>query len=316
MKKKYFVWSCVVMTFFSACQQAENVNQQVGELPMSIVASISAQKNIPNSRYAGTDPNNVVFKESDRIGVFVDNGSVSEWVYSASEWNSTTTVYWPDKINPHTFCAFYPYDEDDVSITAVPMPSLLNQTGTIESISQCDFLVSSVTQSYGDDGVVKFQGDGAFSHVSSLLQLTFKGVEDLSSSVLKKIKIEGENIVAPTTFSFNDKKVSVLSSDDSDVLEVSLSHEMDGENVTYYFILNEKLDASSVVTLTVEYTTGDKTYVAQKKGFAGNVFAGGVCQSYIMTIMDRLLVISGSSISEWGDGESLDDVVLDGKEKS
>ena len=41
-----------------------------------------------------------------------------------------------------------------------------------------------------------------------------------------------------------------------------------------------------------------------------------MCQSYIMTIMDRLLVISGSSISEWGDGESLDDVVLDGKEKS
>ena len=315
MSKSYFVWSCVVMAFFSACQQAENVTQQE-ELPMSIVASINGQKNVPNSRYAGSNPNDVVFIESDRIGVFVDDNPLSEWVYSASEWNSTKVVYWPDKTNPHTFCAFYPFNEDAVSMTTVPMPSLLNQTGTIESISQCDFLVSSVTQSYGDDGVVKLEGDGAFTHVSSLLQLTFKGVGDLSSSVLKNIKIEGENIVAPSTFSFSDKKVSILSSENSDVLDVSLSHEMKGEDVTFYFILNEKLDASSNVTLTIEYTTGNKTYVAKKTGFASNVFAGGVCQSYIMTIMDRLLVISGSSISEWGDGESLDDVVLDGKEKS
>lgn len=303
------------MAFFSACQQDENEIQKADDLRMSIVASINGQKNIPASRYVGDDPSNVDFEVSDAIGVFVDNAAAMKWTYISSGWSSENDVYWPDKTQNHTFCAFYPYVEA-TSIAKVPMPSLLGQSGTIASISKCDFLVASVTQSCGTDGIIAFREENAFSHVSSLVQLTFKGDGDLSSAVLTKISIEGKDIVASSTYSFSEELVSMNPDAASDVLDVALSHPMEGKDATFYFILNEKEDASEPVVLTVEYKTDDKTYVARMENFAGNVFVGGVKQSYTITIKERLLIIDGSSISSWGAGESLENIVINGEEQS
>ncbi len=313
MNKKVLVWSCCVMTFFSACQQAELENQKSDDWRMSIVASIGSPKDASNSRYAGDDPMQVVFETSDCIGVFVDNAPALKWTYGVSSWTSESLVYWPDKTEDHTFRAFYPY-ADASSAAEVPMPSLLNQTGTIASISQCDFLVANVTQSYGLDGVVNFQDEHSFAHVSTLLQFTFKGNGDLSSSTINKIMIEGVNIVAPTTYSFDTKTVAVHPNDESDVLEAALDREMGGQDQSFYFIVNEKVDDASAVTLAVEYTTDGKTYVAQLDNFAGNIFVGGMRQSYTFIIKDSSLIISGSTISPWGDGEQMDDVIMNGEE--
>lgn len=315
MKRKAFVWSCFVMTFFSACQQEEHEMSQANEWQMSIVASIKGQNNALNSRYVGDDPSNVVFEETDRIGVFIDDDPALEWTYGESGWSANKTVYWPDKTEDHTFCAFYPYAEAS-STANVPMPGLMSQTGTLESISACDFLVATVTQSYGDDGVVNFQEENAFTHVSSLLQLTFKGNNDLSSSILKKISVDGEGILAPATYSFTTKEVTLTPNESSDLLEVALNHEMGGNDATFYFILNEKLDASSVVTLTVEYETDGKTYLAQMTDFANSIFTGGMRQRYTLSIKDSSLIITGSSISVWDEGGSLEDIIIKGEEQS
>lgn len=303
------------MTFFVACQQAEVENLKADDLRMSIVASINGQNENPDSRYAGEDPDNVEFTADDAIGLFVDNNPAVEWVYDGEDWSSgENVVYWPDKTKSHTFRAFYPYAETD-SYASVPMPSLLNQTGTIESISACDFLVATKSQTYTDGGTVEFKGtESSFKHVSTLLQLTFVEGSELTGAVLNKIKIEGSNIVTSSSYSFDTKSVTLNSNTTSDVLMVEgLSHKMsDGGN--FYFIVNEKKDANSSVKLTVEYTANGKNYVAQKSGFANNLFAGGMCQKYTITIQNSSLIISGNVISSWGTGESLDNVEINGEE--
>lgn len=303
------------MTFFVACQQAEVENLKADDLRMSIVASINGQNENPDSRYAGEDPDNVEFTADDAIGLFVDNNPAVEWVYDGEDWSSgENVVYWPDKTKSHTFRAFYPYAETD-SYASVPMPSLLNQTGTIESISACDFLVATKSQTYTDGGTVEFKGtESSFKHVSTLLQLTFVEGSELTGAVLNKIKIEGNNIVTSSSYSFDTKSVTLNSNTTSDVLMVEgLSHKMsDGGN--FYFIVNEKKDANSSVKLTVEYTANGKNYVAQKSGFANNLFAGGMCQKYTITVQNSSLIISGNVISSWGTGESLDNVEINGEE--
>ena len=112
MRKISFVWSCFVMTFFVACQQAEVENPKADDLRMSIVASINGQSESPESRYTGTDPSNVVFKNEDKIGVFIDSKPADAWIFDGEDWNSVgTVVYWPSETRTHTFRAFYPYDE-------------------------------------------------------------------------------------------------------------------------------------------------------------------------------------------------------------
>ena len=316
MKKYSFVWSCLVMTFFVACQQTEVENLKAEDMRMSISASINGQNKSPKSRYAGTDPSHVEFQTGDAIGLFIDSKPAIEWTLASSGWNTSEIVYWPDRTKSHTFRAFYPFAET-LSCGTVPMPSLLNQTGTIESISACDFLVATKEQSYQEGDMVEFKGeDASFKHVSTLLKITFKEGAELNGAILKKIAIEGTGIVSPSTYSFEDKIVTLTPDTNSDVLSVDgLSQDL-SDGFTYYFIVNEKQDASSLVKLAVEYEINGMAYVAQLSSFAGNVFDGGMCQSYIITIQNNVLVVSGADISSWGVGESMEDIVINGEEAS
>ena len=316
MKKYSFVWSCLVMTFFVACQQTEVENLKAEDMRMSISASINGQSKSPKSRYAGTDPSHVEFQTGDAIGLFIDSKPAIEWTLASSGWNTSEIVYWPDRTKSHTFRAFYPFAET-LSCGTVPMPSLLNQTGTIESISACDFLVATKEQSYQEGDMVEFKGeDASFKHVSTLLKITFKEGAELNGAILKKIAIEGTGIVSPSTYSFEDKIVTLTPDTNSDVLSVDgLSQDL-SDGFTYYFIVNEKQDASSLVKLAVEYEINGMAYVAQLSSFAGNVFDGGMCQSYIITIQNNVLVVSGADISSWGVGESMEDIVINGEEAS
>ena len=316
MKKYSFVWSCLVMTFFVACQQTEVENLKAEDMRMSISASINGQSKSPKSRYAGTDPSHVEFQTGDAIGLFIDSKPAIEWTLASSGWNTSEIVYWPDRTKSHTFRAFYPFAET-LSCGTVPMPSLLNQTGTIESISACDFLVATKEQSYQEGDMIEFKGeDASFKHVSTLLKITFKEGAELNGAILKKIAIEGTGIVSPSTYSFEDKIVTLTPDTNSDVLSVDgLSQDL-SDGFTYYFIVNEKQDASSLVKLAVEYEINGMAYVAQLSSFAGNVFDGGMCQSYIITIQNNVLVVSGADISSWGVGESMEDIVINGEEAS
>lgn len=304
------------MTFFVACQQAEVENQEAEDLRMSISASINGQKESPNSRYEGANPSEVAFSTGDAIGLFVDGKSAVKWTFESLEWTTDGIVYWPDKTKSHTFRAFYPYTEA-ATYTGVPMPSLLNQKGTIESISACDFLVATKVQSYTDGSMVKFTGeDHSFNHVSTLLKLVFKQGEELNGAILTKVTIEGSNIVSPSSYSFEEGEVTLVPDASSDILTADgLSYDMSSEQALY-FIVNEKQDAATSVKLSVEYQVDGKNYVAQMNNFANSVFAGGLCQSYVITVLNSSLVISGADISAWGVGESLDDVEINGEEKN
>ena len=306
---------CISMALMASCQESEFTNPQSDDLAMSVVASISPVSNVAQSRYAGSEPNLVEFAENDQIGIFVDGGEPLQWTYGSSGWSADGIVYWPDKTDEHLFQAFYPY-ADGATVDNVPMPDLKNQDGTMASLSNCDFLKATTTQSYGTDGVVEFKGDGKnFVHVSSLLKLTIKGDEDLQSSTLDKVSVSGKDIVAPSVYSFAADEVTLSSDGSSDLLEVALNHEMNGTDATFYFILNEKSDVTTPVTLTLEYTSGGKSYVASMNNFAGNVFVGGMQQSYTISVKDSYLIVSGGDISPWGTGETMDDIIINGQAK-
>lgn len=315
--KRTLQWGllCCSITLLSNCQQSEVENSGSNDLHMSLIANIRNIHELPNSRYVGEDPNDVVFGEYDNIGIFIDGAEAIKWTYEASEWVPNKPAYWPDKTQDHTFCAFYPY-ATATSTESVPMPDLKGQSGTLASISNCDFLAATTIQKYGEDGTVVFTGtDNSFEHVSTLLKLTVKGDDDLKTSIISQISIVGTNIVAPSTYSFTDKSVTLSPDATSDALTATLSHEMDGKDATFYFIVNEKKDATEIVTLSIEYTTDEKMYAAKLTNFAGNTFAGGMMQSYTLTIKDSSLFIVGSDISPWGIGETLEDIIINATEK-
>lgn len=305
MKFRKKLWSCLIMAFFSACQQAENVKEESDDLRMSLIASINNQSNAPSGRYVGDAPGEEEFGSGDVIGVFRNGGGFSQWEYGSPSWTSEVPVYWPDKSNPYTFYAFFPYDEG-ASSDAVPMPDLLGQDGTFESVKARDFLVASVTQTYGGNGLVNFNESHSFKHVSSLLKLVIPSGGDSKPFTLKNLKITGEDITSSTTYSFSKPGVNVVPGAESNVLDLELDHILKDGDLVLYCMVNAKSDNSANVSLSIEYEADGELFVAQKNGFSDNLFSGGVMQEYTIRINGLELSVTGALIKEWEQDDNIE----------
>lgn len=310
MRHKHILACICCMICVTSCQnESKELPSSMAELSMSVIAHIGEPPTLIG-RYAGQDLNSVEFTAGDSIGIFMDEEDVVRWDYGSISWIPEKKTYWPEKENDHTFRAFYPYT-DATSYDDIPMPSLLEQNGKMEELYKYDFLAATTTQSYGEDGTVYFHGkDNSFQHKSSLIHLQLNAVEDLANATVTKISISGSNIVAPSTYSFTNG-VSLSSNSLSNLLVISPNQNMKAGNATYYMIVNEKLDATSVVTLTIEYMVGDQLYIAQKSGFSDNKFQSGMQHSFSITIKNRTLTITGGEISPWDSGEDIEDIIID-----
>lgn len=303
---------CGSIICLSSCQNENMVSNEQPSLFMSVVAGIGNTH--ATGRYAGASPNSAAFTNGDAIGIFVNETPLVRWEYNGQAWNPEQTVYWPDKETEHHFKAFYPYAEA-ASYNEIPMPTLKNQTGTMESVAACDFLIAQKGQTYGENGVVDFQEEGnTFNHVSSLIQLTIKSNKDLASATLTRISLTGANLAAPSTYSFTNG-VKLVPDDQSDEVSLTPDYDMSEGDITYYLVVNEKLSTASVTTLTLEYTSGGNTYTATKEGLAGNVFQSGMMQSFTLSVQNLELLITGSEISPWEPGNTLEDIVVDAKKE-
>lgn len=321
MKRKVSFAAICCMVMLAGCQQAEEVMSLNEELVMSIEASIG-KINVA-SRYLGDTPNEVEFATGDKIGLSVGEGEFVEWTFDGASWNpETARVNWNNKDDKHSFTAFYPYMEG-ASKEGVSMPDLSGQNGTMSSVATRDFLVATKTQTYGTNGVVSFTGDYAFKHVSSLVVVTLKNEGELASATITGISIKGTDILSPSTYSFAETKetskvsVSADASKKIDLLEVLSTTELPLSCKTYYFVLNSGTVDLKDVILSVKYKkTGENTeYIAKLEGLGtSNVtsFEGGKQYCYSLKVADGVLVVSGNTIEDWGNGLSLEDIVING----
>ena len=316
MKNIILAMCCMVM--LAGCQQTDEIANEGERLPMYIKARIGKSELV--SRYFVETPNSVSFYDGDEIGLSVNDGAFVQWTYSDGRWNVTPAVNWNDKSSEHTFTAFYPFVAGAVK-NRVPMPNLVGQDGTMKSVATRDFLVSTKKQTYGANGIVSFTDDDAFKHVSSLVSITLKGAGELVGATITGISISGEHILTPSSYSFEVTDGKVTLSNDAatkaDLLEVSPSYTMTSEGMTYYFVLNSGTVELADVTLSIQYEKNSKTYNASIEGLgtsAVNSFESGKQYSYALKVAGGVLVVTGNEIAPWGNGLTMDDIVINGSE--
>lgn len=311
---------CCACTLLVGCEQTDGLENVREDLRMSVVASIGGSDDFQYGRNASTDtPGKTTFNSGDAIGMMVGkNDSFVKWNYNGTVWSPEgNAIYWTDRETKCDFYAFCPYVEN-ASFADVPMPKLASQNGTMDWVSQNDFLVAKTNQNYGDDGIVEFTGDNAFSHVYSMVILTTKGVGDLASAALNKISLLGTDLVTASSYSFQDNSVH-LSDTKANELSVTLSNSTMGTgDKTFYFLLNAETVNLSAVTLSVHYTVGGVKYKAERIGInksEDDKFLGGYQYAYNISVVDNTLKISGESIRPWEPGTSLGNITLEGKKE-
>lgn len=308
MKKALYV-SFLTVLLSSACQR--NEEPKVSECTVAIMARIG--KTIPQARYQQVLDATAManFASGDRIGVYMDDGEAVCWTLDKTSWSSESTVYWADKENSHTFCAYYPYSETGLAgKERVKMPALGSQDGSWGNIPQHDFLVATKKLSYNEaSGVVSFTGDNAFKHVSSLLKINIKADGDMSEATINKITLGGNGLIAQGYYSFETESVT-LSEDSENSLSISPEHSMDSQDVSYYFILNE---IGTPIDFALEYTSNNKEFIAQREALFSSLLPGRI-HEYNIVVKGGNVIIEGGSISGWTPGDGIEDIIINGEE--
>lgn len=327
MKKRIIAGCLGVCGFLVGCHQTDDIDFIHEDLKISVVASIEGSDNLVASRYVGDTPNSVSFVDGDEIGMSVNGRAFVKWTKDANGdgWSPDgNAVFWDDKTSDHSFVVFYPYDSK-ATIERIPMPDLSEQQGTMESVAEKDFLVAQKTQTYGTNGVVEFKylnelGDYSFKHESSLVMITLKGEGELASATINKISINGTNLFTPSNYVKSNGGLIVEIDDESgkDLLELSLSHQMESKDKTFYFIVNSGTVSLSAVTLSISYTTTQGNYIAKLNGLRISeelMFEKGMKYTCSLKVAGGELVISGNEIQDWGEGLNLGDIVINGIEQ-
>ena len=311
------------MALLAGCQQTDEIEELGDKLPMSVEASIVKTM---GSRYAvqNEDPNQLSFADGNAIGVAIEGENFVSWTLNGSTWTPTGgTAYWKDKTKSYKFNAFYPFAS--VSEAGdITMPSLSGQDGTMATIATKDFLVTTRSQSYNEgQGVVSFTGDDyAFKHVSSLLQIKLKGEGDLLGATINSLELSGSNIISTSTYKFSDKgnsigKVTVTQGTGDEISITPSNCTITTEGKVFYFIVNAGTITLDHVSLTIKYTSGGNNYTATlaQLGTSEQQFESGVMYKYGLKVADGVLTISGNTISGWGDGQPMGDIVINGMQE-
>ena len=227
---------------------------------------------------------------------------------------------WKNIGDEHTFYAFYPYSTG-ASLSVIPMPDLANQDGTMKSVATRDFLVATKTMKYSNGGEVSFTDSNAFDHVSSLVVLTLNNTGDLASAKINNITLIGTNLVAESTYSFDNKTVTRINSNDAMSANISGENSaMVGDFRKFYFVVNSSTVNLSAVTLSITYTSaGGEVYKASKtdlsKTGGHTQFQKGHSYNYGITVSTgNVLTISGHTINTWQNGDSFD-ITIDNSQK-
>ena len=318
MKRKYLLAVCC-MALLAGCQQADEIEELDNKLPMSVEASIVKTM---GSRYAvqNEDPNQLSFANGNAIGMAVEGEEFVEWTLNGSTWTPTgDCVYWPDKNTAYKFNAFYPF-ADVTDEGGIKMPSLSGQDGTMATIATKDFLAITKSESYvTNNGVVSFTEDYSFKHVSALVKITLKGEGDLLNTTINNITLKGDDIISTSTYKFLETgnpigKVTVAQGTGDEISITPSNCTITTEGKVFYFVVNAGTATLDNVSLTIKYTSGENNYTATlaQLGASDKKFVSGVMHKYGLKVADGILSISGNTISGWGDGQDMGDIVING----
>ena len=274
------------------------------------------------SRYAviDEDPNQLSFANGNAIGMAVEGEEFVEWTLNGSTWTPTgDCVYWPDKNTAYKFNAFYPF-ADVTDEGGIKMPSLSGQDGTMATIATKDFLAITKSESYvTNNGVVSFTEDYSFKHVSALVKITLKGEGDLLNTTINNITLKGDDIISTSTYKFLETgnpigKVTVAQGTGDEISITPSNCTITTEGKVFYFVVNAGTATLDNVSLTIKYTSGENNYTATlaQLGASDKEFVSGVMHKYGLKVADGILSISGNTISGWGDGQDMGDIVING----
>lgn len=311
--KKTLLITCIALTWM-ACSKDSDCPEEPDNGEIKITATLATTIKADTKTTIKGDT--ATWKDGDAIGLFCDQPTASapaninftvSGVASTPSWTTSTPIYWTDGTTTHKFLAYAPYASGNTSYTAIPLPALTGQTGTIDPTK--DFLYSK-NQWGTNNGVARTGGPVAltFTHALSLVQFNIKvngsgsfaagttltgitlagGASDKvysSDATSSKIDLSTGTITAGTT-----TNTTAVTPGTPPTLSSSTATKL------YVLILPGTFTAP---TLAITIKEGSATFTVPATALSTTTFAAGSRYSYDVTISRTAIAISNPIISDW-----------------
>lgn len=316
MKKKNLVGACLMLSLLAACQQNESLSNTSEEPVLHLKASVYTPE--AGSRTVTDEMGNTVFSELDELGFFMpEEDEPVKWTLSEGKWVAASPLAWKDKVSSFLFCAYYPYSEEATTRTAVPMPDLSQQVGTLDGIGGFDFLTARCQTSYGetDNGTVSFTGTSSFTHAYSLVSVKIKKDLPEENVLLGQAKFQGENLFGRTTYHFGETAeedgISYVDESKADALTFHFEEPVtvtEESGYTLYFLCNPS-DLVDDTEFSISYQRDGLSYTASTTKL-GKQFLAGKFYQFTLKLTKEDLKLEGCEVSEWI-SEELPEIAID-----
>ena len=300
------VVGALCMSLLMACENQDfKGNEEIPGNNLRVEAEIAAS-GAHLSRTSTTESGTVTFASGDRIGFYMPEDEQSgAWTFVDEVWTSDKTYSWPDKAQTYNFCAYYPFTASEAR-TAITMPDLSTQTGTLAGLKTLDFLAARCEASYSTkSGVVSFTGEQSFKHVYAMMVVNLRTNAETKGSVLTDLTLKSEGIVSPHTYHFGmfaeGDGMTLAGGAVGELALSNLETEITTLGIKQYLIVNP-LPKMQDVEITIQYTREGQTYTASTKVSAATVQEGNLNKLNIL-VKKSGLVIEGNTVEDWTEND-------------
>ena len=293
MKTSKFLYVGMVALAFAACNNEDVISDG------PVAAQVSAGIEGVQTRAAGTS-----WDSNDQIGISCNGGkttykNVRYTVSNTSDgsFTSTAPIYFQDMAEV-TFSAYYPYSEKGETISK----TIAAADQEAEAQKKIDYMFATGAKASKASPEVKFTNEGStdarFKHRMSQLSFTFNQGEDTDLTNMTDFTISGLKMEG--TFNTADGTASVTGTAQAEDLKITGTPSA-SNTYTRSLILFPQQVVNGIFNLSL--TLGGEIYKTKLSvPNGGTDLIAGNKYTYTITVNKTEIVVSQSSIENWGNG--------------
>lgn len=293
MKTSNFLYVGMVALAFAACNNEDVISDG------PVAAQVSAGIEGVQTRAAGTS-----WDSNDQIGISCNGGkttykNVRYTVSNTSDgsFTSTAPIYFQDMAEV-TFSAYYPYSEKGETISK----TIAAADQEAEAQKQIDYMFATGAKASKASPEVKFTNEGStdarFKHRMSQLSFTFNQGADTDLTNMTDFTISGLKMEG--TFNTADGTASVTGTAQAEDLKITGTPSA-SNTYTRSLILFPQQVVNGKFNLSL--TLGGEIYKTELSvPNGGTDLIAGNKYTYTITVNKTEIVVSQSSIENWGNG--------------
>ena len=293
MKTINFLYVGMVALAFAACNNEDVISDG------PVAAQVSAGIEGVQTRAAGTS-----WDSNDQIGISCNGGkttykNVRYTVSNTSDgsFTSTAPIYFQDMAEV-TFSAYYPYSEKGETISK----TIAAADQEAEAQKQIDYMFATGAKASKASPEVKFTNEGStdarFKHRMSQLSFTFNQGADTDLTNMTDFTISGLKMEG--TFNTADGTASVTGTAQAEDLKITGTPSA-SNTYTRSLILFPQQVVNGKFNLSL--TLGGEIYKTELSvPNGGTDLIAGNKYTYTITVNKTEIVVSQSSIENWGNG--------------